>query len=179
MNKVERGRGGEPRPPIGVCVDDAGAFRRTIRGRNESTHHSSSLRPVLARLLDLIGEGRSIDELMQSVRANELPELLAELVSMGFIEPVPMGEIAAPAIDEPTRLSPMGFEALRREVLNGATELLGNDVRPYLDQLYAATHSGELRLVIDAVMQHIAQVRGESDAKLFIQTIRSVARLIK
>ncbi|TAG79459.1 MAG: hypothetical protein EAZ24_05870 [Burkholderiales bacterium] len=179
MNESTHGAGIELRSSFEVRVDEVACFRRTISGHNESEHHLSLLRPVLARLLTLIGDGQSIDELAHFVRANELPELLAELVSLGFIEPMPVSEAEVEAIDERTTLSPMGFETLRREVLHSATELLGADVRPYLEQLYAVAHSGELRLVIDALMQHIALVRSESDAKLFIQTIRSVARLTR
>lgn len=179
MNEVIRGPSEESRLGVDVLVDDTALFRRTISGHNEITHHNSSLRPVLMRLLSLIGEGQSIEELAHFVRANELPELIGELVSMGFIEPVSGSEVDTPAIDEREKFTPMGFETLRREVLHSATELLGTDIRPYLDQLYAATHSGELRVVIDALMQHIALVRGESEAKLFIQTVRSVARLMK
>ncbi len=179
MNESTREASIELRPGFEVRVDDVALFRRTISGRNESAHQNSSLRPVLVRLLNLIGDGQSIDELAHFVRANELPELLSELVALGFIEPMPVGEADVLPIDERTTLSPMGFETLKREVLHSATELLGTDVRPYLDQLYDAAHSGELRVVIDALMQHIALVRSESDAKLFIQTIRSVAQLTK
>ncbi len=161
-------------------VDDV-MFRRTIVGHHEHVHRQAVARPELLRLLDAIDHGQTLEDLSGIVRANEIADLLNELLALGCIEPVSLAYCDLPdpglqVLQSNVNYPPRDFEALRRTVLNSATELLGQGVVQYLESIYSCADSVQLRATIDQIMNHIRTECGEASVQLFVQSVRAVAR---
>ncbi|MGL4230227.1 MAG: hypothetical protein ACRCWJ_02575 [Casimicrobium sp.] len=157
------------------------SFRRTISGHNELCYHHALHRVEVIRLLARIDSAKTFDELVPYFRDGELPDLLEELLELGFIETcndrrhMRVGA-RSQRVGIRRSLSPMQFEAIRRATMNGATELLGQFAWQHLHKLNACFDTADLRAVLDDIKQHIARTRGESAVQLFMESVRSAAK---
>jgi hypothetical protein len=157
-------------------------FRKSVAGHNEFEHRHVLKRPELRRLLILIDGKRSIDSIVCYFRSFEFSSLLGELLELGMIEPVSSTQSVThatveQALGERSALKPMQFEAARRAAMHAASELLGTVARPYCASLTACQNSRDLRMVLSAVQEKLAECVGEDAATLFIESVRDAVKM--
>jgi hypothetical protein len=160
---------------------DAPIYRKTRSGHFEIESRQHLLRAELRRLLILIDGRRPAAELSRCVRTTELPEAIAELQTLGLIEPVSKdSSFVSVAVGEAfgirESMPPKQLETARRAAAEAASELLGLASRPYCAMLLACRDSLDFRTLVSAVQSKLRATLGEDAATIFVESVRDAAR---
>jgi hypothetical protein len=153
--------------------------RKTAKGAGELDRHDLQLRPELRRLLILIDGKRSVESLAPMFRANELTELIDELLNVGAIEqcdtavsyvPPTVAFSRAPALDSAE------FKAARETAKSFAKTLLGRSADSLLVSVENAADWQSFRVAVSAVQLRLISQRGEEAATRYVTAIRDAVR---
>ncbi len=150
------------------------SFRKTAKGQTEIETRAHRLTPRLRGLLILVDGKRDEAALAALVPVPQQAEgLLAELVSQGFIEPLPEAAappqpVAAPAAAPRAAAAPSGeFDTLRRSAVRALNDELGPAAESLAIRLERARSMAELRPLLVQAAQLVANMRGRATAEAY------------
>jgi hypothetical protein len=156
-----------------------GTFRKTQAGIDELERRALKLRPELRRLLILIDGKRATAAMVPLFRANELENLLDELMAFGMIEATVTSTSFLPnqMRDASNRLplTDAQFRAAVEAAKAAARDLLGREAKDFIGKLDHCKDSAALRVVISEIQLRLISVLGEDAATLFVTAIRDAA----
>ena len=132
-------------------------FAKTRKGQQETETRSGGLHPRVRRTLIVVDGKRSVDELREALRSDDLQHTLGLLEEEGYIELISGARLAeaAPASISAFRLHPPGEDPLR---LQQSRNFMLNTLRTFVgavgtsslqDRLEAARTHADLRALFD------------------------------
>ncbi|MGL4229853.1 MAG: hypothetical protein ACRDAM_04245 [Casimicrobium sp.] len=158
----------------------APTFRKTAAGLAELESHRLGLRAELRRLLILIDGKKSVESLAPFFRANELSNLIDELLQCGAIETTVPITSFLPNVERAVAARPtITDKQLRAAIATAKTTakaMLGRSAERFLPEFDACKDSLALRVVVSDVQLRLIAERGEDDATKFVHAIRKAVQ---
>jgi hypothetical protein len=154
-------------------------YKKTAKGAAELDRHDLHLRAELRRLLILIDGKRTVESLAPMFRANELTELIDELLAVGAIEQCDTAVAYVPpkvAFSRANANNLPEFKAAREIAKSFAKTLLGRNADSLLDAIENAGDWQSFRVAVSAVQLRLISQRGEEAATRYVMAIRDAVR---
>jgi hypothetical protein len=154
-------------------------YKKTAKGAAELDRHDLQLRPELRRLLILVDGKRTVESLAPMFRANELTELIDELLTVGAIEPCDTAVSYVPpkvAFSRASANHSPDFKAARETAKSFAKTLLGRNAEPLLSAIENSGDWQSFRVAVSAVQLRLISQRGEDAATRYVTAIRDAVR---
>lgn len=165
--------------------DDLRIFSKTAAGAAEVTARSAGLSPTVRRVLILIDGHRTVAELAPMVRPGEIPDVIGELVTRGFIvtsgspQAAPPPPVATPIAPAPATLSEMNdagryisLDEAKRRLVRALTDRLGPVADMLALKIERAESADELRVRLRDADRLIIALMGHAAAEDFRRVLR-------